>query len=307
MICVLNVKIAIALLLVFPLVVAGQLPTEKQMLEQLQKLNQRIDQLENRVEKDFSFLPDFMNPEKKSFGISFGRSVKGQRVISVVQASPADKVGIHSGDLVTGIDGTSVHSMSPDEFFAKLDKKDEAVFDVESKESGKRQLKMAKVRQAEFAGEGGKLNYAGKNLKLSEVEVGQAAPEIKAKSQDGKEISLSSLRGKPVLVNFTATWCGPCKKELPELLKVYKDYHGKGFQIVSVFLDKDQSAVEKHIKENKITWPYVFDGKGWDNVVGKEWGVSSIPTNPIVDKNGIIVEDDVRGSAVQTSVEKYLK
>lgn len=302
-----SMRTVVALLLLFPLIVFGESATDKQMLSELQKLNQRIDQLEKRLEQDFAFLPAFVNPEKKTFGMSLGRSAKGQRITSVIQGSPADKVGVHAGDIITAIDGASVLPMSPDELHTELDKKDAAVFDIEGKESGKRQLKIAKARQAEFAGQGGGLTYAGKNLKLSEVEIGQAAPEIKAKGQNGREISLSSLRGKPVLVNFTATWCGPCKKELPELLKLYKDYHGKGLQIVSVYLDKDRSAVEKHIKENEITWPYAFDGKGWDNAVGKEWGVSAIPTNPIVDKKGIIVEDSVRASDLQASVEKYLK
>jgi thiol-disulfide isomerase/thioredoxin len=163
------------------------------------------------------------------------------------------------------------------------------------------------VRQAEFAKKEGEFDYVGKNLRLSGVEVGQAAPEIEAKGRDGKAIKLSSLKGKVVLVNFTATWCAPCKKQLPDLLKLYKAYQNKGLQIVSVFLDKDRPAVERHIKENKITWPFECDGKGWDSAVGREWGVSSIPTDAIIDKNGVVVEDDADRANLQASVEKYLK
>lgn len=142
---------------------------------------------------------------------------------------------------------------------------------------------------------------------MCEVKIGDVAPDINAINSEGKPITLSSLKGKVVLINFTATWCGPCKKELPELIQVYNDYHHKGLEVISVFLDSDKDKVESYIKENKIPWPYSFDGRGWENKSAREWGISGVPTNPIVDKNGKISVDNARDSSLRKQLDLLFK
>lgn len=142
---------------------------------------------------------------------------------------------------------------------------------------------------------------------MSEVEVGDLAPDINAVNSEGKPIQLSSLKGKIVLINFTATWCGPCKQELPELIQVYNEYHHKGLEIISVFLDSDKNKVEAYIRDNKIPWSYSFDGKGWENSSARTWGISGVPTNPLVNREGSIAEDNVRGASLRSKIGLFLK
>jgi thiol-disulfide isomerase/thioredoxin len=302
-----TMKATIVVLLFLPGIVCGQSATEKQILEQLQILNQRVEKVEKELENRPSLPSSYTDPEKKVFGMRFSRGPKGHRVISVIQGSPADKAGVRPGDLVTSVDGKPVTTLSGAEILHELERNDSYVFNFESKGGESRELKITKARQGDFTNERGGFVLAGRETSLAEVDVGQAAPEIVAENGSGVAIKLSSLKGRVVLVNFTATWCGPCSQELPKLMKVYNTYHGKGLEILSVFLDQDRLAVEHYIKDHKVPWPYSFDGKGWENTTAREWGVSGVPTDPVVDKSGLVVEDNVRGDRIETAVEKYLK
>jgi peroxiredoxin len=302
-----TMKAIIIVLLFLTDVMRGQSATEKQILEQLQLLNQRLDKVEKELDKRPSLSSSYTDPEKKVFGMRFLRGPKGNRVTSVIQGSPADKAGIRPGDLLTSLEGKPVTTLSSVEILHELEKNDSFVCNFQSKLGENRELKITKARQGDFTNERGGLLLVGKEMPLAEVDVGQAAPEIMTKDGTGTATKLSSLKGRVVLVNFTASWCGPCSQELPKLISAYNTYHSKGFEILSVFLDQDRLAVEHYIKDHKVPWPYAFDGKGWENAVAREWGVSAVPTNPIVDRNGFIVEDNVRGDSVETAVQKYLK
>lgn len=300
-------KASVALLLLLPAIGFGQSATEKQIFEELQKLNQRVDKVERKLEEKSAPTSSFTDPEKKVFGIRFHTGPKGNRVTSVIQGGPADKAGVRPGDLLKSLDGDAVTTLSNAELLHELEKKETYAFGFEGKDGQKRGLEITKARQGGFTNERGGFVLAGGEMPLAEVDLGQIAPELVAEDGKGNPIKLSSLKGKVVLVNFTATWCGPCGQELPELIKVYDKYHGRGFEIVSVFLDQDKLAIEHHIRDHKIPWPYAFDGKGWDNEVARQWGISGVPTNPIVDKTGVVVEGNVRGNRIEPAIEKYLK
>ncbi len=113
-------------------------------------------------------------------------------------------------------------------------------------------------------------------------------PAIKFTAIDGREVDMEKLMGKVVLIDFWATWCGPCVAELPNVKEVYDKFHSKGFEIVGISLDKDKDALTQFIAKEKMAWPQYFDGKGWENAISQEFGINSIPAMWLVDKSGQI-------------------
>ena len=111
--------------------------------------------------------------------------------------------------------------------------------------------------------------------------------EMKFTALDGRQVDVQAMKGKVVLIDFWATWCGPCVAELPNVLAVYERLHDRGFEIVSISFDSDRAKLEKFITDRKMPWPQYFDGKGWSNEFGRKWGVRSIPMMMLVDKKGI--------------------
>jgi thiol-disulfide isomerase/thioredoxin len=113
------------------------------------------------------------------------------------------------------------------------------------------------------------------------------------------------MNGKVVLVDFWATWCGPCVAELPNVKKAYQDLHAKGFEIVGISLDRDKERLTKFLAENEMTWPQYFDGLQWQNKISTQYGINSIPSMWLVDKKGIL--RDMNGRAgLEEKVQKLL-
>ncbi|MDZ4751208.1 MAG: TlpA disulfide reductase family protein [Flavobacteriales bacterium] len=144
--------------------------------------------------------------------------------------------------------------------------------------------------------------------------VGDVAPDIEMTGVDGKMIKLSSLRGKIVLIDFWASWCGPCRRENPSVVEAYAKYQkakfktAHGFEVFSVSLDKTQDAWVSAIKADKLTWSnHVCDMKGWDNEAAKLYGVSSIPMSFLIDENGVITAKNLRGLQLHTSIDSHVK
>ncbi len=148
-------------------------------------------------------------------------------------------------------------------------------------------------------------NYMVKNLhekvkSVSLLAIGTEAPEIDLPGVDGKNIKLSSLRGKYVLIDFWAAWCGPCRRESPNMVEVYKKYNQKGFEIYSVSLDKSKDAWTAAIEKDKLgAWAHVSDLKYWNSVAAKEYGVDGIPFTVLLDKEGKIIEKGLRGEKLK--------
>ena len=145
-------------------------------------------------------------------------------------------------------------------------------------------------------------------------QVGDEAPEIAMSNTKGKEMKLSDLRGSYVLIDFWASWCGPCRRENPNVVRAYQKYKkakfkdGDGFEIFSVSLDSDIPRWEAAIKKDGLDWKHhVSDLKKWDNEAAAMYGVSSIPMSFLVDPNGIIVAKNLRGIELHRQLDKYVK
>ncbi len=138
---------------------------------------------------------------------------------------------------------------------------------------------------------------------------GKAFPAFPAdkKTTDGQVISLDRFKGKVLLVDFWATWCPPCRAEVPELVKTYKAFKDKGFEILGISFDQDKEAFEKYIKENEMPWPQYFDGKGWENEVGPTYGIQSIPAMYLIDGEGKVISTDLRSGKLEEELKKILK
>jgi thiol-disulfide isomerase/thioredoxin len=130
--------------------------------------------------------------------------------------------------------------------------------------------------------------------------------ELKFTATDGKEVDVEKLRGKVVLIDFWASWCGPCIAEMPNVVSTYKKLHDKGFEIVGISLDQDKAAMETALKKHGMEWAQYFDGQGWQNKISQSFGIDSIPAAWLLDKKGLLRETGLRGDALATGVEKLL-
>ncbi|MBB5397057.1 AhpC/TSA family protein [Mucilaginibacter sp. AK015] len=153
----------------------------------------------------------------------------------------------------------------------------------------------------------------GKQLKISIdalklTDIGAIAPDFTQNDVNGLPVQLSSFRGKYVLIDFWASWCGPCRQENPNLVKLYNKYKGKNFTVLGVSLDKpeDKSAWLAAIKNDGLTWTQVSDLKYWGNLAATLYGVQSIPQNFLIDPQGKIVAKGLRGDDLDIALEKLL-
>lgn len=142
----------------------------------------------------------------------------------------------------------------------------------------------------------------------AQVKRGQQAPEIRLPGLSDSTITLSSLRGKVVLVDFWASWCGPCRLNSPNLVKLYARYHDAGLEIFSVSLDKDKAAWRKAIEHDQLTpWVHVVDQAAWNARSTIDYGVDAIPATFLVDRNGVVKAVNVEGRELDHEIGRALK
>lgn len=144
--------------------------------------------------------------------------------------------------------------------------------------------------------------------------IGNYAPDIKLKNPNDSIITLSSLSGNLILIDFWASWCKPCRFENPNVVKAFNMYkdkkftNGKGFKIFNVSLDQNKEAWKKAIETDQLNWPYhVSDLKGWNSSAAALYGVQSIPSNYLVDGKGKIIAKNLRGEELIAELSKYVK
>lgn len=146
------------------------------------------------------------------------------------------------------------------------------------------------------------------NSPASKTGIGAIAPELEFPNPEGKMLKLSDLRGKVVILDFWASWCGPCRRESPNVRRIYQTYHDKGLEVFSVSLDSDGNAWRKAIVDDQLVWPnHVSDLKKWQSAAAAIYGVRSIPAIFVLDRDGRIVAKDVRGQELERVVKQLLE
>ena len=142
---------------------------------------------------------------------------------------------------------------------------------------------------------------AERKLKVGSPPVGFEVTSVK-----GEKLSLDKFKGKVLLLDFWATWCAPCRQEMPNVIKVYDKYNDKGFEIVGISLDRDRNAFDSYIEKYEMKWPQFYDGKFWQNEVATLYGIQSIPATFLIDKKGNIRYKHLRGRQLEVAVQELL-
>ena len=134
--------------------------------------------------------------------------------------------------------------------------------------------------------------------------MGKVIPEFEQADVDGKMVNIKSFRGKYVLIDFWASWCGPCRGENPNVLSAYNKFKDKGFTVLGISLDREKNSWIQAINQDQLPWTQVSDLRGWQNALAQKFAIQSIPQNFLVDPSGIVIDKNLRGAALDARLER---
>ncbi len=166
------------------------------------------------------------------------------------------------------------------------------------------------------AAEGAKISLAQLNAQMAAepdpsvpegLEIGQKFPGFNETDASGNAVSVAAYRGRVTMIDFWATWCPPCRGEMPNVIATYQKYHAQGFDIIGVSLDEDRNALANFTQNEGMIWQQYFDGRGWKNKLAQKYGVDSIPMDYLLDRHGIIIGKELRGGELGEAVARALK
>lgn len=151
------------------------------------------------------------------------------------------------------------------------------------------------------------LDFISKKEALDKISIGNIAPEFSAQSPVGEIIKLSDYRGKFLLLDFWASWCGPCRQENPNLVKIYQQYKNKNFTILGFSLDSEAANWNKAIKQDQLTWDQVSELQGWESPIALTYGINEIPSSLLLNPEGKIIAKNLRGKELEDFLASQLK
>ena len=179
--------------------------------------------------------------------------------------------------------------------------------------SGMGQMEYEQLKERyNLLGENAKASAQGKAIaaqiaKLESTAIGQIAPNFTITTPEGESISLYDIKGKVKLIDFWASWCGPCRGENPHVVEIYKEYHPKGLEIFGVSLDNNKEAWVKAIADDGLVWKHGSDLKGWQSAPAQLYSVSGIPHTVLLDENNKIIAKNLRGDELKQKIAELLK